>query len=59
MRSLSEERQELTPPWKVMATASGFAIGFVVCSVVFAKVGYTVVSLILHGATHAVQVSWY
>ena len=42
-----------------MATASGFAIGFIVCSVVFAKVGYTVVSLILHGATHAVQVSWY
>ena len=59
MRSLSEERQEVTPSWKVMATASGFAIGFVVCSVVFAKVGYTVVSLILQGATHAVQVSWY
>ena len=59
MRSLTEERQEVTPSWKVMATASGYAIGFIICSVVFAKVGYTVVSFILHGATHAVQVSWY
>jgi len=42
---------------KTIVTAGGFAIGFVICSVVFAKVGYTLVALILRGATHAVQVS--
>ena len=29
-------------------------IGFIVCSVVFAKMAYSVVALVLHGATYVV-----
>ncbi|HMJ50043.1 MAG TPA: hypothetical protein VK440_05710 [Burkholderiales bacterium] len=57
VKSLPEERNEEWPALKTIVTAGGFAIGFVICSVVFAKVGYTLVALILRGATHAVQVS--
>ena len=54
MRSLPEaSRQEALSPREIIA--AGLAIiGFVVCSVVFAKIAYTAVALLLHGATYAV-----
>jgi hypothetical protein len=53
MRSLPEAREESLSPREI-ATAGLSIIGFVVCSVVFAKVAYSVVALVLHGATYAV-----
>ncbi len=53
MRSLPEAREELLSPREI-ATAGFCVIGFVVCSVVFAKVAYSVVTLVVHGATYAV-----
>jgi hypothetical protein len=53
MRSLPEAREESLSPREI-ATAGLSVIGFVVCSVVFAKVAYSVVALVLHGATYAV-----
>ena len=53
MRSLPEAREELLSPREI-ATAGLCVIGFVVCSVVFAKVAYSVVTLVVHGATYAV-----
>lgn len=57
MRSLREKRDQLSP-WEVV-TAGVVTIGFVVGLVVFAKVAYTAVALIVHGATYAVQVALY
>jgi hypothetical protein len=50
MKSVPEE--SLSP--REIVTAGLSVIGFVVCSVVFAKVAYSVVALFLHGATYAV-----
>ncbi len=53
MRSLPKAKEESLSPREIVA--AGLAvIGFVVCSVVFAKLAYTVVALFLHGATYAV-----
>ena len=54
MGSLPEASRE--EPLSVMeiVTAGLAIIGFVVCSVVLAKVAYPVVALILHGAKYAV-----
>ena len=53
MRSLYETREESLSPREI-ATAGLSVIGFIVCSVVFAKVAYSVVTLVLHGATYVV-----
>jgi hypothetical protein len=53
MRSLPEAREESLSPREI-ATAGLSVIGFIVCSVFFAKVAYSVVALVLHGATYAV-----
>jgi preprotein translocase subunit Sec61beta len=53
MRSLPEARQESLSPREIV-TAGLAVIGFVVCSVVLAKVAYSVVTLFLHGVTYAV-----
>jgi hypothetical protein len=53
MRSLPEATEESLSPREI-ATAGLSVIGFVVCSVVFGKVAYSVVALVLHGATYAV-----
>jgi hypothetical protein len=37
-----------------IVTTSLAVIGFVVCSVIFAKVAYAAVALFLHGTTYAV-----
>ncbi len=53
MRSLPEAREESLSPREIVT--AGFAvIGFVVCSVVLAKVAYSVVTLFFHGVTYAV-----
>lgn len=54
MRSLpkASPQEPLSP--REIVTAGLAAIGFVVCSVIFAKVAYTVVALFLHGMTYAV-----
>jgi hypothetical protein len=52
MRSLPEARQESLSPRETV-TAGLVVIGFVVCSVVLAKVAYSVVTLFLHGVTYA------
>jgi hypothetical protein len=53
MRSLPEASQEPLSPMEIVT--AGLAItGFVVCSVVFAKVAYVAVALFLHGTTYAV-----
>lgn len=57
MRSLSE-REETSPPWEIV-TAGVVSIGFIVCSVVFAKVAYTIVALFLHSATYALRITLY
>ena len=56
MRSLPEAR-EASP--MEMVTAAIAVIGFVVCSVIFAKVAYAAVALFLHGAANVMQVSLY
>jgi hypothetical protein len=53
MRSLPEARQE-SLSLRETVTAGLAVIGFVVCSVVLAKVAYSVVTLFLHGVTYAV-----
>ena len=55
MRSLLQ-REELSSLWEIV-TVGVVTISFVVCSVVFAKVAYTTVALLLRGATYAVQIS--
>ena len=52
MRSLPEAREESLSP-REFVTAGLAVIGFVVCSVVLAKVTYSVVALSLHGVTYA------
>jgi len=55
MRSLpkaSRQEEPLSP--KEIVTAGLAAFGFVVLSVIFAKVAYAAVALFLHGTTHAV-----
>ena len=47
MRSLPEAREESLSPREIV-TAGLAVIGFVVCSVVLAKVAYSVVALFLH-----------
>lgn len=51
MRSLP--REEPLSPMEIV-TAGLAVIGFVVCSVIFAKVAYAAVALFLHGTTYAV-----
>jgi len=53
MRSLPKAKEESLSPREIV-TAGLAVIGFVVCSIIFAKVAYTVVALFLHGATYAV-----
>ena len=53
MRSLPEAIEESLSP-RGIVTAGLAVIGFVVCSVVLAKVAYSVVALFLHGVTYAV-----
>jgi hypothetical protein len=53
MRSLPEASQESLSPMEIV-TAGLAVTGFVVCSVVFAKVAYVAVALFLHGTTYAV-----
>jgi len=48
----SRQEEPLSP--KEIVTAGLAAIGFVVLSVIFAKVAYTAVALFLHGTTYAV-----
>jgi len=57
MRSLSEKRDEPSP--LEIVTAGLVTIGFVVGLVVFGKVAYTAVALLIHGAAYAVQVALY
>ena len=52
MRSLPEAKEEWSP--MEIVTGGLAVIGFVVCSVVLAKVAYSVVALFLHGVTYAV-----
>ena len=54
MRSLPEASREEPLSLREIVTAGLALIGFVVCSVVFAKLAYTVVALFLHGTTYAV-----
>ena len=54
MRSLPEASREEPLSLGEIVTAGLAIIGFVVCSVVFAKLAYTVVALFLHGTTYAV-----
>jgi hypothetical protein len=54
MRSLPEPSREEPLSLREIVTAGIAIIGFVVCSVVFAKVAYTVVALFLHSTTYAV-----
>jgi hypothetical protein len=54
MRSLPEASREEPLSVTEIVTAGLAIIGFVVCSVVLAKVAYPVVALILHGAKYAV-----
>jgi hypothetical protein len=53
MRSLPEVRAESLSPREI-ATAGFSVIGFIVCSVAFAKVAHSVVALVLHSAIYAV-----
>ena len=53
MRSLPEAVEEPLSPMEIV-TAGLAIIGFVVCSVIFAKVAYAAVALFLHGTTYAV-----
>ena len=54
MRSLPEASREEPSSVTEIVTAGLAIIGFIVCSVVLAKVAYPVVALILHGAKYAV-----
>jgi hypothetical protein len=54
MRSLPEARKEESLSPREIVAAGFVVIGFVVCSVAFAKVAYTIVDLFLQGATYAV-----
>jgi hypothetical protein len=54
MRSLPEVKEESLSPREIV-TAGLAAISFVVCSVAFAKVAYSVVALFHHGVTYAVM----
>ncbi len=54
MRSLPEASREEPLSLAEIVTASLVIIGSVVCSVVLAKVAYSVVALFLHGVTYAV-----
>lgn len=54
MRSLPEASREEPLSVTEVVTAGVAMIGFVVCSVVLAKVAYSVVALFLHGTTYAV-----
>ena len=54
MRSLPEASREEPLSVTEIVTAGLAMIGFVVCSVVLAKVAYSVVALFLHSATYAV-----
>jgi hypothetical protein len=58
VKSLPEVREEPLSPWEIVR-AGIVVIGFVVCSVVVAKVAYSLVALFLHGTTYALQVSLY
>ena len=53
MRSLPEPRKDSLSPREIV-TAGLSVIGFVVCSVVLAKMAYSVVAIFLHGVTFAV-----
>ena len=54
MRSLPEASRKEPLSVTEIVTAGLAIIGFIVCSVVLAKVAYPVVALILHGAKYAV-----
>lgn len=54
MRSLPEASREEPLSATEIVTAGLAVIGFVVCSVIFAKVAYAAVALFLHGTTYAV-----
>jgi hypothetical protein len=54
VRSLPEASREEPLSATEIVTASLAVIGFVVCSVIFAKVAYAAVALFLHGTTYAV-----
>lgn len=54
MRSLPEASREEPLSATEIVTTSLAVIGFVVCSVIFAKVAYAAVALFLHGTTYAV-----
>ena len=53
MRSLPKARQVSLSP-REFVTAGLSIIAFVVCSVILAKVAYSAVALVLHGAMYAV-----
>jgi hypothetical protein len=53
MRSLPEAREK-SLSLREIVTAGLAGIGFVVCSVLLAKVAYSAVALFLHGVTYAV-----
>jgi len=54
MRSLPEASRKEPLSATEIVTASLAIIGFVVCSVIFAKVAYAAVALFLHGTTYVV-----
>jgi hypothetical protein len=55
MRSLPQASREEEPLSVTEIITAGLAIiGFFVCSVILAKVAYSVVALFLHGATYVV-----
>ena len=53
MRSLPEALREEPLSATEIVTAGLAVIGFVVCSVIFAKVAYAAVALFLYGTTYA------
>jgi hypothetical protein len=52
MRSLPEASREEPLSATEIVRAGLIVIGFVVCSVIFAKVAYAAVALFLHGTTY-------
>ena len=53
MRSLPKASRQEEPLSPREIVTAGLVIGFVVLSVIFAKVAYTAVALFLHGTTYA------
>jgi hypothetical protein len=54
VRSLPEASREEPLSATEIVTAGVAGMGFVVCSVIFAKVAFGAVALFLHGTTYAV-----